>query len=150
MKTIEELRIIAKEALQNDDDLFVSCVDELDSWNGYADGFRAYDMSELDDLHYGMKLSDFLDKLTGDFNIRDNYFYYSIYGLESCDDKAELYRDHVDELELLDNLVYRYYDLDLKQIDPEFDEIIQAIADEDSETAADIIARQAVTLENVA
>lgn len=117
----------ALEELKNNDELFVRCVDELDSWNGFADGFRAYDMEELEDLHCGVSLHDFLDRMTSDFNIRDNYFYYSIYGLESCDSKEELYRDNVDEEDLLDNLIDRYYDIDLKWIDSDFDELIEDI-----------------------
>ena len=91
--------------LEENDDLLCDMVDELDSYMGYADGFRAYDMWELDDLHCGMKLSDFLSRVTKDFDLRDNYFYYSIYGLESTDNKAVLYRDNTDCGEVLDNIL---------------------------------------------
>lgn len=144
MKNYEFLMNAALETLKTNDDIFVSCVDDLDSWNGYADGFRAYDMCELDDLHYGMKLSEFLEKITSDFDIRDNYFYYSIYGLESCDDKTALYRDNVDEGELLDNLIDRENDLDLAWIDTDFADIIECLANYNEETAADIIANNAI------
>lgn len=118
----------ALEELKNNDDLFVDMVNELDSWNGYADGFRAYDMSELDDLFYGCKLSEFLEKITSDFDLRDNYFVDTIYGLESCDDIAEHYRNNVDEEELLDNIIDNenniyFYDNDFKEL---IDNIIEA------------------------
>ena len=101
----KELIEKAIEELENNDDLFCEMVDELDSWNGYADGFRCYEMYELDELHYGMKLSEFLSKITKDFDLQDNYFYYSIYGLESTDNKAQLYRDNVDTGCLLDDIM---------------------------------------------
>lgn len=123
----------ALEELKNNDDLFVDMVNELDSWNGYADGFRAYDMSELDDLFYGCKLSEFLEKITSDFDLRDNYFVDTIYGLESCDDIAEHYRNNVDEEELLDNIIDNenniyFYDKDFEEL---IDNIIDAQAEED-------------------
>ena len=126
---LDELKKYAIQILKDDDDIFVQCVDELDSWNGYSDGFRAYDMYELDDLHSGMKLHDFLEKLTSDFDINDDYFYYDIYGLKSTDDKAGLYRDNVWESELLDNLIDRYSDLELAWIDKDFDQVVKAIVE---------------------
>lgn len=112
MKKYEVLVKKAIEELKNNDELFVDMVNELDNWNGYADGFRAYSMCELDDLHHGMSLSDFLTRITEDFNINDDYFYYSIYGLESTDDIVELYRDNVSEEELFDELIVNYDDED--------------------------------------
>lgn len=125
----------ALEELKNNDDLFVDMVNELDSWNGYADGFRAYDMSELDELFYGCKLSEFLEKITSDFDLRDNYFIDTIYGLESCDDIAEHYRDNIDEEELLDNIIDNenniyFYDKDFEEL---IDNIIDARDEEDEE-----------------
>ena len=125
----------ALEELKNNDDLFVDMVNELDSWNGYADGFRAYDMSELDELFCGCKLSEFLEKITSDFDLRDNYFVDTIYGIESCDDIAEHYRDNVDEEELLDNIIDNenniyFYDKDFEEL---IDNIIDARDEEDEE-----------------
>lgn len=120
-----ELMEKAVNELKTNDDLFCEMVDELDSWNGYADGFRAYDMSELDELHYGMKLTDFLARLTKDFDLRDNYFYYSIWGLESTDDKTALYRDNADCGEVLDNIIeYRSH---LYISDSDFEELLDEI-----------------------
>ena len=133
-KTLEELREEALDILKNDGDIFCEMVDEMDSWDGYADGFRCYDMYEIDDLFYGMKVSEFLSKL-GDFNHRDNYFYCSIYGIESTNDKTQLYRDNVDEEDLLDRIIddknHLYFS------DSDFEELIDSIinydADEDEE-----------------
>lgn len=121
--------------LNNDDDLFINMVNELDSWNGYADGYRAYPMDELDELNSGVSLHDFLESLTGDFNIRDDYFYYSIYGLESTDDIAGLYRDHTDAGEVLDNVIEYYNHLYFS--DSEFENLVDEIinySDDDEET----------------
>lgn len=79
-----------KEILENLDD------NELKNmWNEYCrenyyDDQEIFEMCEIDDLFCDMKVSDFLDKLSGDFNAKDNYFRYSIYGLESFDDVADI------------------------------------------------------------
>lgn len=93
------------EMLKNDDELLINCVEELDSWNGFADGFRAWDMYELDEFYCDRKATDLLNDMTADFCKNDAFFYFSIYGLESCSDKAELYRDNTDEGEILDNVI---------------------------------------------
>ena len=58
-KTYEDLMNEAKQALIDNDSLFVACIDELDSWNGYADGFRCFDMCELNELFCDTKVGDF-------------------------------------------------------------------------------------------
>lgn len=129
MKKYDELMMEALTALKENGYLFVDCVNELDSWNGFADGFRAYHMEELDELCYGMKVSEFIEKLTEDFHKNDDFFYFSIYGLESTDDIEELYRDNVDEGELLDELIANYSNLDIEWIDRDFDALIESIVD---------------------
>ena len=104
-KRYEELYNRAIEMLDDYDDLFVDMVNELDSWNGFADGYRCYDMSELDDLFCGCSIGDFLDKITDDFNHRDNYIVDSIYGLESTDFIEDVYRDNTSSEEVLDALL---------------------------------------------
>ena len=101
----EELYNSAIDALKGNDDLFCTMVEELDSWDSFADGFRCYPMDELDDLHSGMTISEFLTKITSDFNPYDEYFYYSIYGLESTSDKADLYKSNTDYEEVLDKII---------------------------------------------
>ena len=130
----KELIEKAIEELENNDDLFCEMVEELDSWNGYADGFRCYSMYELDDLHCGMKLSEFLSKITKDFDLRDEWFYYSIYGLESTNNRALLYRDNVDSGELLDNIME--YKNHLYFSDKEFESLIDDIESAKEEESA--------------
>lgn len=128
-KTIEELKNEALNILKTDDSIFVDCVNELDNWNGFADGFRCYDMTEIDDFYCDCEATKLLNDMTRDFNIQDNYFYFSIYGLESCDDVAELYHDKVWESELLDNLIDNYSRVDINYIDSELDALIESIVD---------------------
>lgn len=129
MKTYEELKQDALQALKGNDDLFVSCVDELDAWNGYADGFRCYEMYMLNELFYDTKVSDFLDMITTDFNHNDEYFYESIYGIESTDSKVDLYRENVWESELLDAIIDNIDNIDLAWIDSDFAGLIESIAE---------------------
>lgn len=94
------------------DELMMNLIDELDNLDGYADGFRCYDMCELDDFFCDCKVSEFLQKLAPDFDLRDGFFYYTIYGISSTSDKAELYKDNTDAGEIfnevLKNIGYIY------------------------------------------
>lgn len=126
-KTYEDLMNEAKQALIDNDELFVACIDELDSWNGYADGFRCFDMCELNELFCDTKVGDFLDMITSSFNHNDNYFFDSIYGLDSTDSKVELYRDNVWESELLDNIIENFDNIDIAWIDSDFSDLIESI-----------------------
>jgi hypothetical protein len=100
-------------------------VDELDSYNGFADGFRAYPMDMIDEFFYGTKVSDFLDMLTSDFNHNDEYFYDTIYGLESTNSIVDLYHDNVDEDDLLEQLIEYYPHIFFS--DSELEEIVEAL-----------------------
>lgn len=128
-KTYDDLMNEAKQALIDNDELFVACIDELDSWNGYADGFRCFDMCELNELFCDTKVGDFLDMITSSFNHNDNYFFDSIYGLDSTDSKVELYRDNVWESELLDNIIENFDNIDIAWIDSDFSDLIESIID---------------------
>ena len=139
-KRYEELYNRAVEMLDDYDDLFVDMVNELDSYNGFADGYRCYDMGELDDLFCGCSIGDFLDKITEDFNHRDNYIVDTIYGLESTDYVEDVYRDNTNSEEVLDALLDEiggcfnpYFS------DSEFEEIIKELLslDPDDEDDAD-------------
>lgn len=124
-RTLEELRQAAIEMLEEDDALFCECVEELDSWNGFADGYRCYDMSELEDLFYGVSIGEFLDRITDCFNHRETYFYETIYGLESTDFKEDVYRDNTDEEEVLDNVIDYYNHLSIS--DSDFTDLVEEI-----------------------
>lgn len=130
-KTIEELKREAVEMLKNDDDLFCDMVNELDSWNGFADGFRAFPMWEIDDLFCNCKVSDFLSKLTSSFNHTDQYLCDTVYGLDSCDDCAEWYRGNIDEEEVLEEVLENENNLYIN--DSDFQQIIDEIINYEEE-----------------
>ena len=134
MKTYEEMMTTALEMLENDGDLFVDMIDELDSWDGFADGYKVYSMDELDELFYDCKVSEFLSKLADGFDLNDDYFADTIYGLESIADKEDYYRDNFDCGYVLDNVINNYNHLYIS--DSDFDELIDAIvnySEEDDE-----------------
>lgn len=111
---------------ENNEDVFNSCIEELDSYNGYLGDDRYYDMYELDEFYAETKASELLErafygydadawhtdahgeKIYGAFNPNRNYFTYNGYGnLVSAD-----YKDYSALLDsravesMLDN---RYY-----------------------------------------
>ena len=130
MKTFKEMSYselidAALEMLQYDD-LLIEMVNELDAWNGYADDFRCYYMEDLDDLLYGLKPTEILEKITSDFSVYDEYFYFSIWGIESTNDPGAVYRDHTDAGEVLDNVLENYNNIYIS--DAAFDDLIVEIS----------------------
>ena len=135
MKNLYELKREALEILKENGDLFVDMINELDSYNCFA----AYPMWEIDDMFYDCKVSEFLDKLSSDFNKNDDYFIDSCYGLSSTDNIENHYRDNVSEDELLDEIIENHDHIYFS--DSDFEELIRSIAnydesEEDENTAA--------------
>lgn len=129
MMNYDELIKAAIAMLEDDADLFCELVDELDSYMGLADGFRVFGMYELNDLYYGRPATDLLNDIDGNhFNLSDEYFVDTIYGLRSTDDKYTEYRDNIDEGELLDNVIEYYGRINIDDSDFEalIEEIIEA------------------------
>lgn len=115
---------------ENNDEIFIELVEELDNWNGFADGFRAYEMCELDELFSGCTVSQFLDKLGRDFNHNDDYFVDTIYGLESFNgSKADHYHDNVSAGELFDNVSEQFSNIYIPdEVKALFDELEELAA----------------------
>lgn len=130
-KNYEALMNEALETLKNDGEIFVDMVNELDSWDGFADGFRCYPMWEIDDLFCDCKVSEFLDKLAPGFNHTDEYMVDTIYGLDSTDDIESVYRDHVDEGELLDRIIENANHIYFS--DSDFEDLIDSIINYEEE-----------------
>ena len=145
MAKIDELREQAEELLWEDDDLLVDTINELDNLNGFADGWRGYNMYLLDELYGDMPLRDFMQKVTKDFDINEEYFIETIYGLVSTNDLAEYYRDMTTADEVLDRILSspRVYinDVDLQDL---IDEIQNYDEDEedDMEESRKIVRRK--------
>lgn len=131
-RTYEELVENAIEMLDQDADLFCEMVDELDSWNGFADGFRVFNMYDLNDLYADRPVTDLLEDIgENHFDLSDEYFVDTIYGLRSIDDKYVEYSDNVSTEELFDNLLDNYSHLYLR--DSEFAELMDEIYNFESE-----------------
>ena len=138
--TSEELRESVRKAayhsaleLLADDEIFVEAITALDNWNGYADGWRAFAMWELDDLFHDVKLTDFLSKINDykGFNLADEYFVDSWDGLFTVDDIAVWYNDNTDAEEVLDNLIECYDDI-AEDINGELSEVVSLLASIDN------------------
>ena len=103
----EYVRTILAQYLKDDDNAFVEAVSELIVWNNFID-IEAFPMDEIDEICYGMKPSELIEKMTSDFNSSDEYFYFSIWGLESCNDRAKLYHDECDIIDVIDAIEEDY------------------------------------------
>jgi hypothetical protein len=126
--------------IRTDNDLLVEICEELDSYNGFLGDDRCWYMSEIDDILYDKKPSDIIEMISSDFDKTCDFFYFSIYGLESCDDITEHYRNEVDEEELLDNIIdyntnIYFYDKDFEEL---IDNIIEARDEEDEEDEEEV------------
>lgn len=113
--------------LLEDDDTFCEAVEELIRWNGFID-VECFPMSDIDEICYGMKPSELIEKMTSDFNSNDDYFYFSIYGLESTDSKYDVYSDNTTTSEVLDELIDEYCRVHLSG---QLDEYVSILANED-------------------
>lgn len=99
-----------QEYFKENEDVFNDCIEELDSYNGYLDDNRYYNMDELDELYHDEQPSEVLrrafygydktynknDDGDGDpFNPNRDYFRFNGYGnLVSSD-----YKDYTDLLD---------------------------------------------------
>ena len=140
--------ITTKEAVINsildyfkeNEDVFNSCIEELDSYNGYLGDDRYYDMYELDEFYSDCKPSELLarvfygyDEDTSnennhtEFNPNRDYFRYNGYGnLVSADFKD--YSDHLDHWAVESMLENRRY-IDSIESDCELSELFDALED---------------------
>ena len=115
MKQMKKEQIINAiiEIFKNDEELFNSCIEELDSYNGYLGDDRYYFMDELSELYNGVDPVEILqrafygydsetwttngrgEKEYGAFNPNREYFYFNGYGnFVSAD-----YKDYSDKLD---------------------------------------------------
>ena len=96
MKQITIEKIL--EYFKNNEEIFNNCIEELDSYNGYLNDDRYYEMEMLNDIYYGSDPLEILerayygrdddtwytdahgDKIYGAFNPNREYFYYNGYG----------------------------------------------------------------------
>lgn len=122
MNTIEKITAYFEE----NEEVFNSCMEELDSYNGYLGDDRYYEMESLDEFYNGTNPLELLqrayfgrdddnwtkdasgNKTYGEFNPNRDYFYYNGYGnLVSSDYKD--YSAHLDEYAINSMLENRQY-----------------------------------------
>ena len=112
IKTRQEVIESIREFFEDNEEVFNSCVEDLDSCNGWLNDDRYYYMEELHELYYGVDPVEILtrafygyddetwhtdshgEKEYGAFNPNREFFHYNGYGnLVSCD-----YKDYSDYL----------------------------------------------------
>ena len=134
--TLEERREYIYKAMLDmikaDSDLAVEICEELDGWNGFLGDDRCYNMCDIDDLLYGKKPSEIIDMITKDFDSSCEWFYFGIYGLESCDDIASHYRDAYYESDVLESLIDNYNHIS-EMTDSDFEIALEILANGDED-----------------
>lgn len=130
-----------KMALENDNDLMIEVVETMDNYDGFLNEYRLYNMSEIDDVLYGMLPSEVIAKLAPDFNDSCDYFYFNSNDcITSCDDKVEFYLKYNTIEEILDNYIEKYYRYKLSICYSSFKELAELLddyTDDDTEEETD-------------
>lgn len=133
---MENKKELLMDLFKNDEELFNSTIEELDSYNGYLGDDRYYLMDELPELLNGLNAIDLLnrayfgkdednwhtnqrgEKIYDSFNPNREYFYFNGYGnLVSTNIKD--YSVHLDEWfidEIIENQNHLYLDDEIKNI----------------------------------
>jgi hypothetical protein len=117
----------AIDILEEDEDAFDEACEELDSWNGFLGDSRCYSMDMIDEFFE--KPSDLLENMS-DFDYSDEYFYFTVYGVSTTDDKHDLYSGVFSAEDVLDELVDNYGHVDIREND-ELNELVNILANED-------------------
>jgi hypothetical protein len=113
----------------DDDSIFEEVALAMDSYEGSLNDSRCFPMCELDEILGEKKPSEVVEMLTSDFDKEDDYFYFSIYGLESTDDPVSIYRDEIDYSDMVDWLeTYGLRNISVN--DDEFSELVEMLCNE--------------------
>lgn len=122
----------ALELLKEDENAFVVACEELDSWNGFLGDDRVYNMEDFDELMSGKSpLEIARDIEDNDFSTSDNYFMFTIYGVESTDDAYDVYSSNYSAETVLDELIENYNHIYIKHNFPTLDELVSILFEED-------------------
>lgn len=117
----------AVDILNDEDDAFDEACEELDNWNGFLGDTRCYSMDMIDEFFE--RPSDLLDKMS-DFDYSDEYFYFTVYGVTTTDDKHDVYSDDFRAEEVLDELIDNFSHVDLRESN-ELNELLNVLVNED-------------------
>ena len=116
----------AIDILEDEDDTFDEACEELDCWNGFLGDERCYEMDMIDDFFN--RPSDLLDKMS-DFDYTDDYFYFTVYGVTTTDDKHDVYTDNFSAEDVLDALIDNFSHVDLRESN-ELNELLDVLTSE--------------------
>ena len=99
---MEKKIAIIKNWIENiaDNDDLVSVVSSVCSWNGSLSEYEFFEMDSLNEFWGGCKVPDFLEKLAPNFNVSDDGYIDTIYGLQSISlaDASQDIRDNSEEV----------------------------------------------------
>ena len=92
-----------------DENSFIEACEELDSYNGFLGDDKIYNMEDFDDLMSGKSPLEIAQEIEGNnFSTDDDYFQFTMYGVESVNDKYDAYSSYYGVEEVLDNLIDNY------------------------------------------
>ena len=144
---VESMVNYYQEISWNEND-FNTIIEFIDSYDGYLGDDRYYEMDLFDEFFYDCSPLEIVDRINfHEFDSRDDYFKFDIYGVESTDIKD--YSDFIDNYfmeQLIDNDSYLSEIEDYNYFDDETDTMIVLIkhfnvssyVDDDGDDVADI------------
>ena len=137
------------EYFESNDEIFNSCIEELDSYNGYLNDDRYYEMEFLSEFYSGTDPIELLqrayyghdddtwhtdsrgEKIYGEFNPNREYFYYNGYGnLVSTNYKD--YSSYLDTYAIKEMSENRYY-IDSIENDDELRALFDELEEDDEQ-----------------
>ena len=136
----EFLTEMLKQILNDDNGVFQAIAEEMDGYEGALNDSRCYPMCELDEILGEKKPSEVINMLNDSFNSNDDYFYFSIYGLESTDYPVDIYRDEIDisyMVSWLEDNGLRYADVNNGEVEGLVEMLYQENYSEDDMTDAE-------------
>jgi len=93
---------IIKNWLENKatDDEIIEVVSDVNAWNGSLEEYAFYSMESLNEFFDGVKPTELLSKLAKGFDVNDDGYKDTIYGLESCskNDAVEEIKNNIEEV----------------------------------------------------
>lgn len=134
MTKAEEMKAELLQWLDENEDVLSDILEQMDDWDGYLGEDRCWPMSMLDDVFYGASVFDILHGIDfSEFDEDDEYYYDSIWGIRSVDNRYDVYKDYITQ-GLIDNIIDRRGRL---RLDDEFEEMLddyeECLAEEDDE-----------------
>lgn len=117
----------AIDILEDEDDTFDEACEELECWNGFLGDSECYSMDMIDEFF--AKPSDLLGRMS-DFDYGDEYFYFTVYGVSTTDDKHCVYSDDFSAEDVLDALIDNFSHVDLRESN-ELNELVNILVNED-------------------